>query len=126
MVPVLGERDFEGLLIVEDGTSVPRPPIPPPVAPRSLRVAKSLVLADVKAALMPLPKLDTADFLWRAALEAACVGRTADAVVGARARIEGSGRVRRVVAWPGSVVMAPLSDAIVTTSGRIVRVDQST
>lgn len=47
-------------------------------------------------------------------------------VLGARARVEGRGLVRRVVAWPGSVVVAPLSDSIVTTSGRVVPVLQST
>lgn len=48
------------------------------------------------------------------------------AVIGAGARVEGSGVVRRVVAWPGSVVVAPLADAIVTTAGRVVPVGQST
>lgn len=49
-----------------------------------------------------------------------------EAVIGAGARVEGRGVVRRVVAWPGSVVRAPLSDAIVTTAGRVVQIRQST
>lgn len=48
-----------------------------------------------------------------------------EVVIGAGARIGGRGALRRVVAWPGSVVRAPLSDAIVTTGGRTVRVRQS-
>jgi mannose-1-phosphate guanylyltransferase len=43
------------------------------------------------------------------------------AVVGAGAVVTGSGRVERVVAWPGARVVAPLADAVVTTAGHIVR-----
>lgn len=42
-------------------------------------------------------------------------------VIGAGAVVGGSGRVERVVAWPGARVTAPLSDAVVTTHGRVVR-----
>lgn len=45
-------------------------------------------------------------------------------VIGAGARVVGAGRVRRVVAWPGAVVHAPLEDAIVTPA-RVVRVAHS-
>jgi mannose-1-phosphate guanylyltransferase len=41
-------------------------------------------------------------------------------VIGAGARVRGSGAVERVVAWPGAQVTAPLTDAVVTTAGRIV------
>jgi mannose-1-phosphate guanylyltransferase len=43
-----------------------------------------------------------------------------DSVVGSRAEIVGAGRVERVVVWPGAVAQAPLSDAVVMTSGRVV------
>ena len=43
-------------------------------------------------------------------------------VVGRGAAVSGSGLLRRVVAWPGAHVQAPLEGAIVTTAGRIVRV----
>jgi len=42
-------------------------------------------------------------------------------VIGAGAVVGGSGRVERVVAWPGARVTAPLADAVVTTAGRVVR-----
>jgi len=45
-----------------------------------------------------------------------------DSVVGAGARVGGAGRLSRVVAWPGAPVQAPLSDAVVLTSGRVVPV----
>lgn len=48
-----------------------------------------------------------------------------EAVIGAGARVTGAGEVRRVVAWPGAHVEGPLSNAIVTTKGVIVRVGQS-
>jgi mannose-1-phosphate guanylyltransferase len=38
-------------------------------------------------------------------------------VLGAGARVAGTGVVSRVVAWPGATVEAPLSDAIVTPAG---------
>jgi len=38
-------------------------------------------------------------------------------VIGEGARVVGSGALRRVVAWPGAVVTAPLEDAIVTARG---------
>jgi mannose-1-phosphate guanylyltransferase len=41
-------------------------------------------------------------------------------VLGAGAEVAGSGRCERVVAWPGARFSAPLADAVVTTSGRIV------
>jgi len=40
-------------------------------------------------------------------------------VVGARARVTGSGVVARCVVWPDAHVMAPLSDAVVTPHGTI-------
>jgi mannose-1-phosphate guanylyltransferase len=40
-------------------------------------------------------------------------------VIGAGAQVEGDGRVERCVVWPGARVRAPLSDAVVTTGGRI-------
>lgn len=42
-------------------------------------------------------------------------------VIGAGATVTGSGRVARVVAWPGAHVIGPLSDAVVTTAGQVVR-----
>jgi mannose-1-phosphate guanylyltransferase len=42
-------------------------------------------------------------------------------VIGAGVTVLGRGRCERVVAWPGARVTAPLSDAVVTTSGRVVR-----
>jgi mannose-1-phosphate guanylyltransferase len=42
-------------------------------------------------------------------------------VIGAGAVVAGSGRLERVVAWPGARVTAPLADAVVTTAGRVVR-----
>jgi mannose-1-phosphate guanylyltransferase len=49
----------------------------------------------------------------------------AAAVVGAGARVQGSGALERVVVWPGASVRAPLADAIVTRSGRIVRIRET-
>lgn len=49
-----------------------------------------------------------------------------DCVIGAGARVEGAGELRRVVAWPGARIRAPLSDAVVTRQGLVVRVAQST
>jgi mannose-1-phosphate guanylyltransferase len=43
-------------------------------------------------------------------------------VVGARARIEGEGSVRRCVVWPDAIAVAPLADAIVTPRA-VVRVE---
>ena len=42
-------------------------------------------------------------------------------VLGAGVEVSGEGRCERVVAWPGARFAAPLADAVVTTSGRIVR-----
>jgi mannose-1-phosphate guanylyltransferase len=44
------------------------------------------------------------------------------AIVGRGARVEGEGIVARSVVWPGAVARAPLADAIVTTSGRVVAI----
>lgn len=44
------------------------------------------------------------------------------AIVGARATVEGKGRLERVVVWPGARAVAPLSDAVVTTAGRVIAV----
>jgi hypothetical protein len=40
-------------------------------------------------------------------------------VVGARARITGTGVVARCVVWPGAHAVAPLTDAVVTPQGTI-------
>ena len=42
-------------------------------------------------------------------------------VVGAGATVSGVGRLEGVVVWPGARATAPLSDAVVTTRGNIVR-----
>ncbi len=47
-----------------------------------------------------------------------------DSVIGAGATLEGHGLVERVVIWPGAVVRAPLSNAVVTTAGQVVPVDR--
>lgn len=41
-------------------------------------------------------------------------------VIGAGAELTGGGRFERVVVWPGARVRAPLADAVVTTTGRVV------
>lgn len=46
-------------------------------------------------------------------------------VIGAGARVEGSGRLLRCVVWPGASARAPLENTIVTTSGKRVRVEAS-
>jgi mannose-1-phosphate guanylyltransferase len=43
-----------------------------------------------------------------------------DCVVGAGARVGGSGRLERAVVWPGAVAAAPLADVVVTRTGRVV------
>jgi mannose-1-phosphate guanylyltransferase len=42
-------------------------------------------------------------------------------VIGRGARVTGEGRLERVVVWPGAEARAPLADAVVTRSGRVVR-----
>lgn len=42
-------------------------------------------------------------------------------VIGAGARLVGRGFITRCVVWPGATATAPLEDAIVTRSGRVVR-----
>jgi mannose-1-phosphate guanylyltransferase len=42
-------------------------------------------------------------------------------VIGAGAVVRGQGALRDVVVWPGAVVEAPLSSAVVTTEGRVAR-----
>jgi mannose-1-phosphate guanylyltransferase len=46
----------------------------------------------------------------------------AASVVGAGASVSGTGAFDRCVVWPGAHAVAPLADAIVTTSGRVVAV----
>lgn len=46
-------------------------------------------------------------------------------VIGAGAEVTGTGAVERSVIWPGARARAPLSDAVVTTSGLVVRRDGS-
>ncbi len=41
-------------------------------------------------------------------------------IVGDGAVVRGSGEMARTIVWPGAHAVAPLSDAIVTTSGRVV------
>ena len=41
-------------------------------------------------------------------------------LIGARARVQGAGRLSEIIAWPGAVVSAPLRRAAVLTSGRVV------
>jgi len=47
------------------------------------------------------------------------------AIVGARATVEGKGALERVVVWPEARVVAPLSDVVVTTAGRVIPVPPS-
>jgi NDP-sugar pyrophosphorylase family protein len=44
-------------------------------------------------------------------------------LLGAGARVTGQGTLRRVIAWPGAPVVAPLEQAVVLTSGRVVPFD---
>jgi mannose-1-phosphate guanylyltransferase len=48
--------------------------------------------------------------------------RVVGSVVGSRARVTGEGKLESVVVWPGAEAHAPLSNAIVTTGGKLVRV----
>lgn len=41
-------------------------------------------------------------------------------VIGGGAELSGSGRVERVVIWPGARATAPLADVVVTSGGRVV------
>jgi NDP-sugar pyrophosphorylase family protein len=45
-------------------------------------------------------------------------------LIGARATLTGAGRLNQVIAWPGAPVVAPLSRAVVLTSGRVVPFDE--
>ena len=44
-------------------------------------------------------------------------------LIGAGAQVNGSGSLRDVIAWPGAVLSAPLSRAVVLGSGRVVPFD---
>jgi mannose-1-phosphate guanylyltransferase len=58
---------------------------------------------------------------WIAPSATLAPGVAADrALVGAGAVIEGQGTVARTVVWPGARARAPLADAVVTASGRVV------
>lgn len=46
--------------------------------------------------------------------------RVSSSVIGTAAELRGEGSVVRCVVWPGAVATAPLSDAIVTTGGRVL------
>jgi NDP-sugar pyrophosphorylase family protein len=46
-------------------------------------------------------------------------------LIGGRVTVTGGGRLVEVIAWPGATVVAPLSRAVVLTSGRVVRFDES-
>lgn len=50
--------------------------------------------------------------------------RLVDSILGAGVRVRGEGELRRVIALPGARVEAPLEDAVVTPSGRVVRVER--
>lgn len=47
--------------------------------------------------------------------------RLSNSVIGAGAELRGEGRIARCVVWPDAVATAPLSDAIVTTGGTVLR-----
>lgn len=46
-------------------------------------------------------------------------------LIGSEATLSGSGGLREVIAWPGAPVVAPLERAVVLTSGRVVRFDET-
>jgi mannose-1-phosphate guanylyltransferase len=46
-------------------------------------------------------------------------------VLGRAARVSGEGELRRVVAWPGAAVRAPLQDAVVTSAGVVVPLSEA-
>ena len=46
-------------------------------------------------------------------------------LLGAGARVAGSGSLHEVIAWPGAAVTAPLSRAVVLSSGRVVPFDSA-
>jgi mannose-1-phosphate guanylyltransferase len=46
-------------------------------------------------------------------------------LVGSGARLTGRGRLAQVIAWPGAPVVAPLTRAVVLTSGRVVPFDET-
>jgi mannose-1-phosphate guanylyltransferase len=43
-------------------------------------------------------------------------------LIGEGARVTGAGKLERVVVWPGAQARAPLKNAVITTSGRVVEV----
>lgn len=47
-------------------------------------------------------------------------------LLGSGAQVNGSGSLREVIAWPGAVLSAPLSRAVVLGSGRVVPFDSPT
>jgi NDP-sugar pyrophosphorylase family protein len=46
--------------------------------------------------------------------------RVLECIVGARARVLGEGSLQRCIVWPDATVVAPLRDAVVTASGRVI------
>ena len=46
-------------------------------------------------------------------------------LIGGQATLTGSGPLAQVIAWPGAPVVAPLSRAVVLTSGRVVPFDET-
>lgn len=46
-----------------------------------------------------------------------------ECLLGGGVRVSGQGRLRRVIAWPGAHVAAPLEQAVVLSSGRVVPFD---
>ncbi len=62
--------------------------------------------------------------VWRAR-DASVVGgvELEQCLLGAGVRVTGQGTLRRVIAWPGAPVQAPLEQAVVLSSGRVVPFD---
>jgi hypothetical protein len=46
--------------------------------------------------------------------------RPVGCILGARARILGEGSLERCIVWPDATVVAPICDAVVTTTGRVI------
>ncbi|HEX2869687.1 MAG TPA: sugar phosphate nucleotidyltransferase [Polyangiaceae bacterium] len=51
--------------------------------------------------------------------------RVERSLLGSGATLSGSGRLREVIVWPGAPVQAPLERAVVLSSGRVVRFDET-
>jgi len=75
----------------------------------------------LRANLAWLDARELSFFLGQGAQVAAGV-QLQQALIGAGARVQGSGLVERCVVCPGATAVAPLSDAIVAPSGRVIAV----